>query len=143
VNSPVDNHLLGVGRGQLHLFRGQVDSAITELQPAVYALADRPNLSEYQAGCESLANAFQAAEQKDRVIPTLESCVRQIPPFVVGGWFNTTAWMYLRMRLADEYRGAGREADAQPLEQDLRKLLVLAEPTHPIVVKLKARSRMD
>jgi hypothetical protein len=40
-------------------------------------------------------------------------------------------------RLAREYRDRGREADAQTIEQRLRRLLELADDTHPLVRSLR------
>ncbi len=42
------------------------------------------------------------------------------------------------MELLSATCGAGREEDARAVESELRKLLAVADPDHPILLQLKA-----
>ena len=47
-------------------------------------------------------------------------------------------WFEHRALLARLYRAAGRESEARPIEEELRKLLAVADDDHPIVIQLRA-----
>jgi hypothetical protein len=45
-------------------------------------------------------------------------------------------WMAMRAQLAALYRKAGREREARAVVAQLRKLLVVADPDHPLLQRL-------
>ncbi len=46
-------------------------------------------------------------------------------------------WLRTRLELAKLYRSVGRVDEARVVEADLRKLLALADPDHPILLELE------
>jgi hypothetical protein len=53
----------------------------------------------------------------------------------IGGY----RWMNASAQLANLYHKVGREAEARAVEDHLLKLLVVADPDHPLLLELKAR----
>jgi hypothetical protein len=51
------------------------------------------------------------------------------------GWY-VSAWLKLRMRLAELYRETGRHADADRVCAELRALLAVADADHPLWPRL-------
>jgi hypothetical protein len=87
------------------------------------------------SGCELLATALVRLNRRAEAIAELERCATVLPRFF--GNFNAGYWMKNQLRLADEYRAAGRPLDAERIEDRLRRLLVYADGDHPLVVRLK------
>ena len=117
-----------------------MDSAIADLTAGVDRLTLSPTLTEYHQGCEALASAFQRITQQQRAIDTLKSCVAQEPPFLATGYFNAFPWQRTQLRLADEYRKANQFDAARAIENDLRRLLAVADTGHPLTMRLESRN---
>jgi len=135
VASPTERQLADIGRAALASAMGAPASAIPLLREV---LAKGAHLSAaYQWGCELLADALVRVGQRQQAITELERCATVSPRFM--GVFNAAFWMTNLMRLADEYRVAGRVGDAERIEEQLRRLLVFADADHPLVTRLERR----
>ena len=133
VASPTDRQLADIGRAALASATGSPATAVPLLRKV---LAKGAHLSgPYQQGCELLADALVRLERRAEAIAELERCAAASPRFM--GSFNATFWMTNLMRLADEYRVAGRLGDAEAIEERLRRLLVFADVDHPLVRRLQ------
>ena len=115
-------------RGEVAFARGQNDEAISELEEGTSHNAD--SFPFFFTGSESLARALRKKGDLGRAIDVLEraSARRRQAAFYQAGQY----WVWIRYRLAQLYREAGRENEARTIEEELRKLLSLADPTHPI-----------
>jgi hypothetical protein len=51
-----------------------------------------------------------------------------------------TGYLHARERLSQLYRNAGRVAEAEEIEKELRELLAVADEDHPIKARLFGRS---
>ena len=56
--------------------------------------------------------------------------------FAPVGGENPARWLRVRLMLAKIYREMGRDEDAKKVEAELRGLLALADPDHPILLQL-------
>lgn len=93
-------------------------------------------LSERYLAAESLATELRRLGQSDDALGVLEAAAADEPTYTRTG-ISGAFWLRVLGRLAREYRDRGREADAQTIEQRLRRLLELADDTHPLVRSLR------
>lgn len=129
-------------RGEIALEQGDSDVAIRELEETWRSTADRTTREggpTYCLGREVLAEALAKRGDGARAIQVLERDADRFSA-VIGGTTGAY-WLRNRWQLAKLYRGAGRVNDAQAIEADLSKLLALADPDHPILVRLRELSR--
>jgi tetratricopeptide (TPR) repeat protein len=135
VASPTERQLADIGRAALASAMGRPATAVPLLRDV---LAKGAHLSgPYQQGCELLADALVRLDLRAEAVAELERCAGVSPRFMGG--FNAAFWMTNLMRLADEYRVAGRVRDAERIEEQLRRLLVFADADHPLVTRLDRR----
>ena len=133
VSDPLDRQIENIGRAALASATGSPETAIPILR-TVMALGDHLS-AWYQISCELLATALVGVNQRAEALGELERCVSETPRFF--GNLNAGRWLTNLMRLADEYRAAGRPQDAERIEEQLERLLVYADADHPLVVRLK------
>lgn len=115
-------------RGDVALARGQASEGISQLEEGTKR---DPNAPPYfLVGSESLAMALKKKGDLARGIEVLEraSARRRQAAFQEGGPY----WLRIRYQLAQIYRDSARENEARAIEEELRKLLALADPDHPI-----------
>lgn len=127
-----------LGRGDVLLIDNQPAQAIPLLKKGVAALKASTRL-DYYIGCESLATALKRVNRVSEGLEALEECRHERPRYSSILFITPAFWMHLQLRLADDYREAGRVAEAQKIEEVLRKLLAYADADHPILVRLNAR----
>ena len=88
---------------------------------------------------ESLAKHWESRGDLRKAVEVLERTsgekTRALFAFHVGP--GLLFWMRDQMQLAQLYRKVGQHQDAQKIEDELRKMLVYADPDHPILVALK------
>ncbi len=130
-------------RGELALARKDLPGAVLELEDAMrlqegLKLDDRGARPGFYLGSESLADALAQGGDVPQAIRILEESSDRRYAVIRG---NTAAyWLRNRLKLATLYRRVGREADAQIVEEELSKLLALADSDHPIRLELQHRS---
>jgi tetratricopeptide (TPR) repeat protein len=122
-----------VVKGQLALAQGHTAKAIPLLEEGLQATSPSGTFTFF-LGVEALARTWEAEGNLPEAIETLErASAGKSSAGIVRGF----AWMRVRWRLAQFYRKAGREQDAQRIEAELRKLLACADPDFPMLVQLK------
>jgi len=123
-----DPGFLQIPRGELALARGEVDSGIAQLEQGIRRVGVIGNW--VFLGSESLAAALKEKGDLAQAVQVLEraSEKRSSAAFENAGAF----WVRNQFQLARLYRETGRERDARAIEDELRKLLALADPDHPI-----------
>lgn len=125
-----------VMHGELELASGQPAKAISLLEEGTASIR-RPRSFTSFLGPEALANAWEEMGNLPKAIEGLELISREKPR---GDMAMGFAWMRDEWQLAQLYRKVGRVQDAERIEAELRKLLAVADPDHPILVQLE-RSR--
>ncbi len=115
-------------RGEVALARGHAAEAISQLEDGTSH--DLDAWPQFFVGSESLARALADKGDRARAVEVLEraSARRRQAAFFQAGQY----WLWIRYRLAQLYRESRRESEARTIEEELRKLLALADPDHPI-----------
>ncbi len=122
--------LIEMGRGVLKLSRGNTPEGIEMLEgtlPRLEAL--------YFEALEILAEAYRLQGDLLQAIQLLEE-VSKISPLLVPRLGPATMWLRIKSQLAQLYRDEGRYEDARKIEDELRRLLALADSDHPILRQL-------
>ena len=81
-----------------------------------------------------LAGVLDDAGKTGDAIRVLEQDVRPAMASFVSGW----PWPQINEHLLRLYRKAGRFADAERLEHEMRRYLAAADPDHPVAARLAA-----
>ena len=118
--------------GQLRVLQGQYAEGVAllewftlpELRPK-YKSYELAALGKWRLGDVTGATQILEPIDRDRFLA------------VAGPW-AVSSWLRCRLLLADIYRDIGREADAIPIEQELRGLLAVADADHPVLRRLNA-----
>ena len=141
---PWDVGFFQIPRGELTLARGETDRGMSQLEEGtqrIGKLGSRHAL--FFLGSESLATALRGKGDLARAVRVLERASEE------RSWAALQAtgslWLRNQSQLAQLYRLTGREGDARKIEDELRKLLALADRDHPIVralERLSASNRM-
>jgi tetratricopeptide (TPR) repeat protein len=126
-------------RGELALARGDLETAIRELEEGTTLTPEWWRWPGYYLGSESLAAALAKKGELARAISVLERASEGRFQAVINNSAGGAYWLRDRLALARRYRDVGRQDDAKAVEADLRKLLALADEGHPIVVELQRR----
>jgi hypothetical protein len=128
----VEQEIENIGRAALWVATGERAAAIPLLRKV---LATETHLdAPYHKGCEVLATALVQESRRAEAVVELERCTAALPHFF--GSLNAGYWMKNLLRLAEQYREAGRTSDAQRVEARLRGLLRYADDDHPIVIRI-------
>jgi len=136
--NPVLQAMMDLARGELSLVDHHPAEAIPLLEAGLRALRFIDN-REYDRGCESLATALTSISRQSDAIAALEGCVRNRVRSSNPVQTYRFDWMRTSLRLADEYRAAGRIVDAAPIEQELTRLLAYADSDFPLLLELRSR----
>lgn len=122
-----------IARGRVDLASGREARGIRRLQETVGELRSSGD-HVFFAGADALAMALKQRGDLPAALEALEmtSPQRTVAAFAGRGMF----WIICQFNLAKLYREAGREADAQAIEDELRGLLEHADPDHPILLAL-------
>jgi len=121
--------VLQISRGELSVARGEADRGIAQLEEGTRRVAERGH-SLFFLGSESLATAFKKKGDLAQAVRVLEgvSEKRSWAAFQHSGFL----WLRSRFQLGRLYGETGREEEARTIEEELRRLLALADPDHPI-----------
>jgi tetratricopeptide (TPR) repeat protein len=126
-------------RGELALRDGRMQEAVEISSAAFTAMLGQTNMGEYHRACQTLAKSFSLTGRGSDAVRQLEMCAAHEPYLNDTFFFGTSEWMRTRLQLADEYRQAGRPNDAELIEDDLRRLLAVADVDYPLLRRLSAR----
>lgn len=120
--------------GELALAKGSLARGIGILERN---LQYRPAATSTALAYESLADAYR---KQHRLADALRA-LQQAPDKISAGptFFSRSYYLRVRLKLADVYREMGRISDAEKVEAELRKQLVIADPDHPILLALQQR----
>jgi len=122
--------LIEMGWGVLKLSRGNTAEGIEMLEGSL------PRRSPLHFGASAiLAEAYRLQGDLLAAIQLLEEASKQ-RPLLVGGLGPPSSWLRIKSQLAQLYREMGRDADARKIEDELRRLLGLADSDHPILRQL-------
>ena len=128
--SKEDIPFIEMGRGVLRLSRGNTAEGIEMLEGIL------PRLSPLRfETSEILAEAYRLQGDLLAAIQLLEEASKQ-RPLLVGGLGPPFSWLRIKSQLAQLYREEGRVEDARKIEDELRRLLALADSDHPILRQL-------
>lgn len=124
--------------GEIALAEGRLAEAVQLIEQGLPA-ERLTGSAVYFLGCESLAAARLQRGEPDHAVAVLEEALRHRGRTMQG---SGAFWLRTAWQLHEVYRTTGRMRDAARLEDELRRLLALADEDHPIVVGL-ARSRTE
>ena len=124
--------------GDLALARGNVDAAVELLRPVI----DNPPRAAagsqlFCRGAEALAAAHLRNADVENAAGVLRAALAARRPSAAGSLTGHYFWMRLQLRLAELDRSLGREAEARALEEELARLLAVADPDFPPLVRLR------
>lgn len=128
-------------RGEILLARGREKEAIPLLQTGVEELSHSETATLLLMGADSLARIWERQGDLPRALQTLERVSRE--RIFLDPYYNMVEWMRIQAHLAQLYRKAGREKEAQGIETRLRKLLTYADADHPLLIQLKRLQDTD
>jgi len=118
-------------QGQLLAAQGRYTEAIAMMEPlqtiGIGKFYVQDALAVSRRGAGDLGGAIHGLE--------LATDNRARPVMGSDGW-SVSAWLKCRMRLAELYREAGRDADADRLCAEIRALLAAADADHPLWPRL-------
>jgi tetratricopeptide (TPR) repeat protein len=118
--------------GELSLARGDSAKGIRLLQES---LSPREGGWTFLLGSEALARAWELKGNLSQAIRVLEHVSTNRTRIAMG--HEAFIWVHLEGHLAQLYRKAGRDEDADRTEAELRRLLTYADPDNPLLVRLK------
>jgi len=117
-------------RGVLKLSRGNTAEGIEMLEGTL------PRLEVlYFEALEILAEAYRLQGDLLQAIQLLEEASKR-RPLVEPHLGYAAMWLRIKSQLAELYRDEGRYEDARKIEDELRRLLALADSDHPILRQL-------
>ena len=119
-----------MGWGVLKLNRGNTAEGIEMLEGTL------PRLPALHFGVsEILAEAYRRQGDLPAAIQLLEEASKT-RPVMNPRLGHPTTWLRIKLQLAELYRDEGRYEDARKIEDELRRLLALADSDHPILRQL-------
>jgi tetratricopeptide (TPR) repeat protein len=137
VRTPQDRPERHAVPGEIALARGNLAAAVSDLERALDLFGEwEPNNPSFYLGSESLAAALVKRGDAPGAIKVLERASERRVQAVINN-NSGLYWLRIRLDLARLYRKAGREEDARAVEEDLSKLLAMADADHPIVRELR------
>jgi tetratricopeptide (TPR) repeat protein len=119
-----------MARDVLKLSQGDTAEGIAMLTSTLPHLTRRDRAWAF----EILAEAYTRQGNLGAAIELLEEALEKLP--FSSPFDSPSLWLRLRWQLADFYRQTGRDEDAREIEDELRTLLALADPDHPILRQL-------
>ena len=125
--------------GLVALAEGRTSEAMRLLNSVVEKGADAGRMSSFLRGSLTLAAVQRKAGNRSAAIATLEQASRVPRWRTTDGHSLGYAWIRMRAALLALYREAGRQAEADAVEKELRQLMAVADPEHPIRAQLSRR----
>ncbi len=125
---------------EVPLTEGRFNEAAAELQPEFEAHY-RKRLREAQWIADWLATALDQSGNSEKALAVLEATAATRIWIVPAGMtpYYGAFWLRDQARLSSYYHRLGRETEARKIDNQLRKLLVVADPDHPILRQLDGR----
>ncbi len=121
-------------QGETAIAEGRYKDAVKLLSEFIEKIASR-SANDYYLTAESLAIAWEKTGDLPQAIRVLEYDGRQrlrIRSGMYGAY-----WLHNQALLADFYRKAGRVGAALKVEEELGRLLSVADPDHPILRQIR------
>jgi predicted Zn-dependent protease len=128
--------LVDYARGELALARGQVPEAIRLLQASFESRGKRPNAYALMTS-EALARARVTQGDLTGAAQVLKLGMEYTTPI------QFAAMPQHKYQLLELYRKLGRQEEARKTETEIRALLAVADPDHPVLVALDHQRRLD
>ena len=122
-------------KGELALAEGRPREALPLLQN-VLAAGPEPGGTMYFVAASGLASVWPELGEPAGALAALEEASQQKRR---SHPYARESWMRVQLDLASLYRELGRASDAQRLEDELRALLVYADPDFWLVRELATR----
>ncbi len=121
-------------RGELALAQGKMEEGTQLLEEGV-ELMRHSGWGSYFLAVESLARVWEEQSELSRAAQVLERAAAHrgsifYPP-------TGPLWVRIQWQRARLYRKMARKTEAQAIEHELRGLLALADPDHPILLQLQ------
>ena len=129
----INPNLYPFAAAEVHLARREREQAKERLREGLkkYAQGAHP---AYLIGSQALACLLEKEDKPQQAMEVLEEAAQRSSAIGPGGGFFR---LKVLAQLAQLYRKAGREEDADQVERELRKQLALADPDHPILLQLQ------
>ena len=127
--------------GRVALAEGRLEEAIAMLQSYEARSNDRTKTTPMLIA-SMLADALTGNGQASSAIARLESAT-EMRSAATYGVSSGALWIHTRAKLAEVYRHTGQAAEAQRIEQHLKKLLIVADDDHPLKKRLGELSATD
>lgn len=129
----------GITRGMRALNRGNRIEGMRMLGDALLSisLTDSNSAADYFMGSEILAEAWREQGDSTNAVAVLRAALEKESFLLLDQSVLTgPLWLRLQAQLAQLYRDMGQHEDARKIEDELRRLLALADPDHPILREL-------
>lgn len=127
-------------RGQIALARGRTEEAIGLLDEGISIVRTWGD-GRFFLGSQALAEALERQGNLSRAVQVLEASSREKQRAVANGSAAPQFWMWNEMRLAQLYRRMGRVAEAGRIEEELKRLMAVADADHAILADLRVALR--
>ncbi len=129
----INPNLYPFAAAEVHLARREREQAKERLREGLkkYTQGAHPT---YLIGSQALAHLLEKEDEPQQAIGVLEEAAQRSSAIGPGGGFFR---LKVLAQLAQLYRKAGQEEDADQVERELRKQLAYADPDHPILLQLK------
>ena len=125
-----DSAQVEMARGVLKLSQGNTSEGIAILEGTLPLVRDNYEFKDF----EILAEAYTRQGNWVAAIQLLKQASEREPIYFRFG--AAPLWLRFRWRLASLYHQTGRAEDAREIEDELRRLLALADSDHPILRQL-------
>jgi len=125
---PRSHPLTQLARGVLELRKGDAGTSIQFIENALQ------EGSKIYLSSLLLAEVWSQEGELQKAVQVLEETSKKKYLVLVGE--SPIMWLRLRSALAKLYRETGRNEEAREIEEELRRLLALADPDHPILRQL-------
>ncbi|MGH9863478.1 MAG: hypothetical protein ACRD35_08650, partial [Candidatus Acidiferrales bacterium] len=129
---------IGVLRGELALARGQRTEAEAWLRKAFEATRAL-HRTDFVYAVDSFARALEERGEWEAALQVLEEGTRRKEKIALI--LGARQWINWESRRAQVLRKLGRNAEARPIEAELRRLLAYADPDHPLLAQLNQGER--
>lgn len=145
---PLDASGIEITEGELALAKGDDEHGISLLEDGLGSRGSVPRPSPtFFLASDSLAGAYEKQGRLDQALRVLQRASSEKSRTLTDphwGPGNVVAmWMTSELHLADLYRKMGRVSDAEKIEGELSRLLIYADPDHPILRALQSRQHSD
>ena len=131
-------------RSVLALSRGNTIEGMSILEKALSLFGPGDfTAAPYFMGSELLAKAWREEGNSDKAVQVLKAALEKKSRVLFEQTLLTgPLWLRLQAQLAQLYREIGRNEGARKIEDELRRLLALADRDHPILRQLDRTEKL-